>query len=160
MKQPTVMKKSFALLAFLFAGLLSVNAQTITWMKWEDAIAANKKKPKLIFVDVYTSWCGWCKVMDQKTFSAPEVADFMSKNFYCVKFDAEQKGDVIYNQKTYKFNAQNRSHELAIALLDGRMSYPSFVFLNSKEQRISIEMGYKEVAPWMEVLKNIVANNK
>lgn len=153
------MKRLLLLSILLFAAGSSI-AQNIQWMKWSDAIAANKKKPKLIFVDVYTNWCGWCKVMDNKTFSDPEVAKYMSENFYCVKLDAEQKEDITYNKMVFKYKTDARSHELAISLLDGQMSYPSFVFLNSKEQRITIIKGYQEAAVWLQNLKSIVATVK
>lgn len=154
------MKRIVFLFSLLFLGTGILQAQSIQWMSWSDAIAANKKKPKLIFVDVYTGWCGWCKVMDQKTFSDPEVAKYMSENFYCVKLDAEQKEDITYNKVVFKYKPEMRSHELAISLLDGQMSYPSFVFLNGKEQRITIVKGYQEVPVWMQNLKNIVASAK
>ena len=32
--------------------------ESIQWMKFEEAIAANAKNPKMILVDVYTDWCG------------------------------------------------------------------------------------------------------
>ena len=129
-------------------------------MSWTEAIQANKKKPKLIFVDVYTGWCGWCKVMDQKTFSDPDVAKYMSDNFYCVKLDAEQKDPIVYNKHTFVYKPEFRAHELAISMLDSQMSYPSFVFFNSKEQRIQIVKGYQEAAVWMNTIKGVVSANK
>ena len=49
--------------------LLSVSmySQKIKWMSMEDALKAQEKKPKKIFMDVYTDWCGPCKVFDKKT---------------------------------------------------------------------------------------------
>ncbi|HCH44379.1 DUF255 domain-containing protein, partial [uncultured Algoriphagus sp.] len=67
------MKKLF-LLFFLFTFTHLVFAQQeIQWMKFEDAIAANEKNPKMLLVDVYTDWCGWCKKMDKETFKDPKV---------------------------------------------------------------------------------------
>ncbi|MFN3342736.1 MAG: thioredoxin family protein [Flavobacteriales bacterium] len=148
--------KRIVLFFSLFAFTSSLNATEIKWMTWSEAVEANKKKPKMIFVDVYTAWCGWCKVMDTKTFAVEEVAKYMSDHFYCVKFDAEQKEDVTYRKQVYKYNTQYRSHELAVNFLDGQMSYPSFVIFDKNEKRLEIIKGYIEVEPWMAKLKTIV----
>ena len=144
------MKKSFALLAFLFVGLLSVNAQTITWMKWEDAIAANKKKPKLIFVDVYTSWCGWCKVMDQKTFTDPKVIDYINQKYYAVKLDAEQKEDITIG--TQKYVWQNGYNQAGVQLLQGKMSFPTIVYLDEKFNMIQPVPGYQDAKQFHQII--------
>ncbi len=66
----------------------------ITWRKDVAPLIDGKEKTdKLILIDVYTDWCGWCKVMDQKTFSDPFVAKFMNDHFVCVKLNAEDKGE-------------------------------------------------------------------
>lgn len=66
----------------------------ITWRKDVAPLVDGKEKTdKLILIDVYTDWCGWCKVMDEKTYSDPYVAKFMNDNFVCVKLNAEDKGE-------------------------------------------------------------------
>lgn len=120
---------------------------TITWYSWEEAIELQKENPKKLFVDVYTDWCGWCKKMDKSTFKDKSVARIMNKHFYAVKFNAEQKDDVEFKNHTLKYipNAGRRGvHELAYALLDGRMGYPSFVYLDENGDRITISPGYKD----------------
>ena len=51
-------KKLIAMVVLLFAATITLEAQEIKWMTFDQAIAAQKKKPKKIFIDVYTSWCG------------------------------------------------------------------------------------------------------
>lgn len=128
----------------------------IKWYTWDEAIAANAKKPKKIFIDLYTEWCGYCKKMDANTFKDPAVVKYMNEHFYAVKFDAEQKGDITYNDHTFKYHGnvgRNGIHELAYSLLDGRMSYPSFVYMDEKIERISISPGYKEPAMLLNELR-------
>lgn len=117
----------------------------LKWYSWEEAVEANKKQPKKILVDVYTDWCGWCKRMDATTFSDQTVKDYLNKHFYAVKFDAEQKEDIVYDGHTFKFQPYGRrgAHELAIQLLNGRMSYPSVVYLNESFEIITVSPGYK-----------------
>lgn len=114
----------------------------IKWMTLEDAVAASKKKPKKIFIDVYTDWCGWCKRMDATTFKDPEVVAYMNKNYYAVKFDAEGKNNIIFKEQVFKYAADKKKHELAIALLQGKMSFPSTVYLDEKQDVITVVPGY------------------
>jgi len=128
----------------------------LKWYTWEEVVEMNKTKPKKMLVDVYTDWCGWCKVMDKKTFTDAEVTEYINKNFYPVKFNAEQKGEVKFNEQ--KFNYVETSggrgvHALAYALLDGNMGYPTIVYLNEKYERILISPGFKEVGDMMKELK-------
>ena len=153
------MKKVLPVAAFLLLAVLvyafvgrpnqsATSAQTegeLKWYTWEEAVAANKKEPRKIMVDVYTDWCGWCKRMDATTFTDETVSAYMKKNFYPVKLDAEQKEDIVFDGNTFKFQPYGRrgAHELAIQLLNGRMSYPSIVYLNEKFEIITVSPGYK-----------------
>ncbi len=157
------MKKTIILFALLFIASSFVKEKaeetSIHWMSWEQAMELNKKNPKKIFVDVYTEWCGWCKKMDATTFSNKEVVAVMNTNFYCVKFDAEQKADVIIQKDTLRFNPNNGrrgAHDLAVALLDGNMGYPSYVYFDQNMKRITISPGFKEVKPFLNELDFIV----
>lgn len=139
------MKKLAVLFVVLmFAG--AANAQEIKWISFEQAIEKSKQNPKKILVDVYTDWCKWCKVMDNKTFSNPVIVDYINKNYYAVKFDAESDG--VVNFKGHEFKNQKQSnrhpHDLAIALLQGKMSYPSYVFMNEKQELITVLKGFLE----------------
>ncbi len=122
------------------------SAPDIQWMSWEDAVRANEESPKKIFIDVYTDWCGWCKKMDKTTFTDPEVVRMLNDGFYAVKLDAEQKENIEFNGNTFKYIKQGRRgvHELAYALLDGKLGYPAFVIMDEKFSRIMISPGYKK----------------
>ncbi len=119
----------------------------IQWYSWEEAMDAMKTEKKKIFIDVYTDWCGWCKRMDKSTFSDPDVIKYINDNYYAVKFNAEQKEDIIHQGHTFKYVANGRRgyHELAASLLDGRLGYPAFVYMDENISRITISPGYKDV---------------
>lgn len=140
-----------ALLALLFHG--GVVAQ-VRWMTWEEAMSARAEEPRKIFVDVYTDWCGWCKRMDQTTFSDPEVSAVLSRDFYAVKLDAEQRGELDYAGETYAFRPGGRRgvHELAVKLLGGRLGYPSVVFLDEEAEVIEAIPGYQEPAAFEKIV--------
>lgn len=127
----------FSLFLFIISAFAG-NAQTkdnpkINWMTFEQAVEANKKEPRKIFIDVYTDWCGWCKKMDVTTFSHPQIVAYMNEKFYAVKLDAEMKDTVVLNGHTFvnpNPTARRSSHQLAVSLLNGKMSYPTTVYLD------------------------------
>lgn len=126
----------------------------ITWYTWEEAHELSKTAPKKVFIDLYTDWCGWCKKMDKETFTDPAVVKYLNDNFYAVKFNAEQKEAIVFNDQTYDFMPSGRKgvHKLAYALLDGRLGYPAFVTLDEKFARIMISPGYKKAPQLMKEL--------
>ncbi|KXX68763.1 thioredoxin [Flammeovirga sp. SJP92] len=113
----------------------------IEWLSFEEAITKSKKEPRKILIDVYTDWCGWCKKMDRSTFSDPSIVKYVNENYYAVKLNAESRKAIQFQGSTYNFAQQGRRgyHELAATLLDGKMSFPTTVFIivDKKEQLLS-----------------------
>lgn len=128
-------------------------ADEVKWMTLDEVQAAMKKKPKKVWVDVYTGWCGWCKVMDQKTFSNPNVIKYVNDNFYMVKVDAEQKEDIRFLGKMYAYQPERRVNAFAIELLQGQLSYPSGVFMEENFQNPQIVPGYLDVPNFEMIIK-------
>jgi thioredoxin-related protein len=118
----------------------------VNWISWAEMVEAQKTEKRKVIIDVYTDWCGWCKHMDKTTFKDPSVATYINKNLYAVKLDAESRKEFIFNGHTFKYIEQGRSgiNELAYSLLDGKLSYPSIVYLNETFERIIISPGYKD----------------
>ena len=154
-----------SILSLVFTSLFLLNDQAtmpapvevveeIKWYSWEEAHELSKDNPKKVFVDLYTSWCGWCKKMDATTFKDPEVVKYLNENFYPVKFNAEQKEAIVFNEQEFTFIDQGRRgvHQLAYALLDGRLGYPAFVMLDESFARIMISPGFKQSPQLMKEL--------
>lgn len=124
-------------------------AQEIKWMSLSEALAAQKNQPKKIFIDMYTKWCGPCKLLDKNTFSNPDVAKFINKHFYAVKFNAEGNDLVSYKGKTYanpsydpaKANRRNSAHQFS--RLMGVRAYPTVLFLDESGNLINSVKGYR-----------------
>ena len=148
--------KHFALVGFLGAVLLgalpSAWSQQATagvqWMSIEQAMEAQKRSPRKVMVDVYTQWCGPCKMMMANTFTDPEVIAYLNANYYAVKFDAESQPPVTFRGTTYSnpgyrpgVTGRNAPHQLAAAL--GVTAYPTLVFLDEKGEIIAPITGYK-----------------
>jgi thioredoxin-related protein len=127
----------------------------INWLTIQQAYALTQKKPKKFVVDVYTDWCGWCKVMDRETFSKPAIVDYVNENYYPVRFNAEQTGDVTLGQNTFKYVSSSGGkgvHELAAALLRNQLSYPTTVFLDEKFNLIQPIAGYLEPRTFHQIV--------
>lgn len=154
--------KSRLLSMLFFLALGSVYAQTeVKWYTFEEAVALNKKQPRKMVIDVYTDWCKWCKEMDNKTYNNTVIAEYLNKNFYAVKFNAEQKADITLNGKTYKYvaNGSRGYNELAAELLNGQLGYPSTVFLDEQTRMIQPVQGYIKAREFDGILKFIGGNH-
>ena len=127
------------------------NATEIEWLTFEQAIEKSKIEPRPIFVDVYTDWCGWCKKMDRDTFQNPKVVAYMNKQYYCIKYNAEGREDVVFPNKTYKSNG--KTHDLALELLDRQMSYPSVVYMDKTFAKIQAVPGYRAPDEFLKITK-------
>lgn len=150
------MKKFSILISSLaLAMLLNLHAEkafsqqkeSIKWYTIEEVQQLSKKNPRKVFIDMYTDWCGWCKKMDATTFQDPGIIKILNTNFYAVKFDAEGKDEVVFKNQAYKFVPQGKRgyHELAAAMMNGKLSYPTTVYLDEKLNLIQPIPGYMTV---------------
>ncbi len=149
---------SAAILILLSVGSCQSQSHTnepggIQWMDFEQAMKLNQTKPKKVFIDVYTGWCGWCKRMDATTFKDSAIVKYMNENYYSVKLDAETKDSIHYKDRAFGFKTEYKANELAVALLNGQMGYPSYVFLDEQSNLLTPLSGYKTVPELMPVLK-------
>ena len=142
------MKKLLIITLLSLIGATAFAQEKIQWMSFEEAVERCAEQPKMVFIDVFTDWCGWCKRMDQSTFANPLIAKYMNEHFYAVKFDAERQDTVSFQGRQYlsvmRPDGRKGSHQLAYALLKGKMSYPSYVIMDEQMQTIQVIGGYME----------------
>ncbi len=144
------------LLALLLMSITSMSAATeIEWKTPQEVDKLMQEEPKKVLVDFYTSWCGWCKVMDKNTYSDENIINYINENFYAIKFDAESKDSFEFQGEMYKYNPKARAHEWAITYLGGRMSYPTTLFLLEGFQTPMAIPGYIKT-PVMEVILSFI----
>lgn len=139
----------------------------VKWMTLEQAVLqleqdkSEGKKTKLIFIDIFTNWCGWCKKMDKETFEHPNISKYINDNFYPVKLNAEQREDIIFQDRTYKYisNGRRGYHELAASLMGGKMSYPTVVFLNEELKILQRLPGYLDAKAFDKISNYLVGEH-
>lgn len=101
----------------------------MNWISLPDAEKAATASPKPVLIDLYTDWCGWCKVMDKKTYKNAKVIAYLQDKYYTVKLDAETRQSVSWKGKDYTFNSQYKTNEIALYLTGGQLSYPTTVII-------------------------------
>ena len=128
----------------------------IKWHTFQEAAELSKKEKRKIFIDVFTDWCGWCKVMDRNTFPNPVIVKYMNEHFYAVKLNAEMKDTVVFGGNTYinpSPNAPRSTHQLASALLNNQLSYPTTVYLDENFSMLTQVPGYRKPEELEPILK-------
>ena len=150
------MIRAFSVISIFFLLVVGTPATAqVQWLTWEEAQAKNQQVPKKFIVDVYTQWCGWCKKMDKTTFEEPGISAYINQNFYPIKFDAEMKSDIQFNNKVYKYVKSGTSghHELASEITFGRLSFPTIVFLDEKQNVIQPIPSYQDPNSLNKIMK-------
>ena len=139
--------KFFLVIALFFVFSAYTNAQTetaantqkLTWYSWEEGYKKAKNEGKIMLVDAYTDWCGWCKVMDNKTYTDANVISKIKADFVPIKLNPEHKGVYKYNGKEYAGRA------LITVLSNSKFSgYPTTFFVFPKTHKSYMEVGYLE----------------
>ena len=139
---------SVLVLAFSLIATTATSQNAINWMTIEEAMAAQQDEPRPILMDVYTQWCGPCKMMMNYTFTNTDVIRYVNEHYYAVKFDAEGPDPVNFLGETYtnagynpNSRGRNSPHSFSQAL--GVRAYPTLIFMSEKGQIMAPITGYK-----------------
>lgn len=134
----------------------------VDWLSWKDMVELQEDKPRYVFIDLYTDWCGPCKLLDKRTFHDTEVAEFLNKNFHPVKFNAETKDTIRFQGRSYKNSkpesekSRGNYHELAAKLVDGRLAYPTMIVLDREWGRVKMMRGVKKPDQLLKELRPLI----
>lgn len=85
---------------------------------WSSVLAKAQKEKKLIYVDVYTTWCGPCKMLEKNIFPQKEAGDKYNALFVNYRLDAE-KGEGIAFAKKYEVSG-----------------YPTNLFIDPENEKV------------------------
>ena len=164
------MQNNYKNLIFLFFVLIQFQlySQEINWMSLDEVREAQKTNPKNVLIDVYTNWCGPCKLMDRNTFSNTDIIRIINENYYAVKFNAEGNDTVTFMDKVFtnpnfdstKTQKRNSSHQLTQFL--GINAYPSTLFFDSDMNYLTPVKGYlnpKQIEIYLLLFKDNTYKN-
>ena len=147
------------ILLFLLTPLHAQEANSMRWLSFEmleDSLAA---KPKKVFIDFYTDWCTYCRKMDKKVFTNPEVIDVLNEEYYAVRFDAETDSVVTFDGQQFRNdqlgNSRTPLHQITqlLALREGRFVAPSMVILDEEFKVSSRYFRYLDSKKLLEALR-------
>ena len=130
------MKRLVAVTIVVFLTLAAGAFAAVDWERnYDVGLEKAKKDKKLVMVDIYTDWCGWCKKLDRDTYSDKDVGNKVTKDFVAVKLNPEKspKGATLARQF-------------------GATGYPHIVFVDAAGNKVSEINGY---LPPKEFLKRL-----
>lgn len=132
------MNRFFALL-FLhcFAGPAFAAQDYFFSGSWDEAFQKAKQENKFVFIDCYTDWCSWCKVMDRETFPDTAVSRELSSHFVAIRREMQQ-------------DAEGR----AIRLKFHVKAYPSYLILSADGKLVSYITGYSPAPEFLQKLRD------
>jgi thiol:disulfide interchange protein len=94
-------------------------------LSWQQALGKARQENKMIFIDVYTTWCTYCRQMDANIFSLPEVGNFHNEHFINLRYDA-LKADGIAIRNGYRL-----------------LGFPTFLYLDPQGMVVKKTAGYQ-----------------
>jgi thioredoxin-related protein len=125
----------------------------VNWLTLQQAEDSVRTNGKPILIDLYTEWCGWCKVMDKKTYANKKVAEYLQRKFYSVKLDAETRRDIVWKGKKFSFNPNYRANDFSVYLTNGNLSYPTTVIIPAGNGEPQAIPGYLEPKDFELIVK-------
>ena len=136
-------------IVFCFFSTVSYSQEEIKWISLEDAVYLQEAAPRNIIIDMYTKWCGPCRLLDRNTFANKDVAKYINENFYSVILNDECNEVVNFKGFTFentiydpaRANRRNSSHQLSQAFRI--QAFPTIVFLDKSSNLLHKLRGYK-----------------
>lgn len=134
---------------------LNKGEEGIQWHNWNEGFALSQSSGKIAMVDCYTDWCGWCKVMDKKTFTDTAVQRMLDKHFVSIKFNPELGGVYKVGKDTFS------GRQLLLSLSRNKPSgYPTTFFYVPERNQVFQKAGYFPPDQFLKLLESMVDYQK
>ena len=128
----------------ILSGLVCLCACSSWAVDWQDnyanALKQAKKEQKLVMVDIYTDWCGWCKKLDRDTYSDKDVQAKLAKDFIALKVNPEKSVDGA-----------------KLAQQFGVHGFPFIAFVGADGKLVTQVSGYLPAAKFLQKLEQVTA---
>jgi len=134
-------------LAAFMPSQVRYNDSKVIWHTITDVEPLLKESAKPVFIDFTAAWCGWCKVMDKKTFAKEEIASYINENYYAVKVDYDSEEPFTFKGKQFTGRT--------MALNYGVTGLPTIVFLSPDLSKSKSVIGYKTPKQFLGKLKKL-----
>ncbi len=70
-------------------------AHLVKWQPWSPAAFTKaQEEDKPVLLSISAVWCYWCHVMDDDTYSDPEVQDLLNEHFVTIRVDNDHRPDI------------------------------------------------------------------
>jgi thiol:disulfide interchange protein len=136
------MKRLFLVAAFWAMATGAFAA--VNWQQsYDAALQKARQEKKLVMVDVYTDWCGWCKKLDKDTYSHKNVEAKLAKDFVSLKINPEKSAQGAKLAKDF-----------------GTRGFPHIVFLDATGKKISEIGGYLPADKFLKQLEQVADKAK
>ena len=142
----------FAIFALLLHTSFTNADKELKWLDWNTGYPLAKKTNKIILVDSYTDWCGWCKKMDRDTYTDTKIINALNKDFIIIKFNPEI-GDVQYDLDGVKISGRDLYSQLTQGKSTG---FPTTYFIQPNKKQIQLVAGYLGPEDFLKILDQIV----
>lgn len=106
-------------------------------LNWNQAIAKAQREDKIIFLDLYATWCGPCKRLRKYSLTDEEVGAFYNENFINLIIDGETPEGSRLMRK-YQLN-----------------SFPSLMYLAPDGSELHRELGFTTARTLLNIAKDI-----
>ena len=115
-----------------------VSAEEIEWQpNYQAALEAAQPDGKIIMVDVFTDWCGWCDKLDSDVYTDAAVVEF-SRKIVNLKIDAEDGGE-----------GQSLAEKFGVS------GFPTILFLTADGREVDRIGGFLPAPQFLEEMKRI-----
>lgn len=140
------MKKiiSLIIIMMIFIAASPNSEKKVSWNSFSKGLEQSKVNGKKMVVSVYTDWCSWCKKMEGSTYTDKKVVDYLKQKYVSVKLNAESKAPTNYQNNTYT--------EQQLSQAFGISGYPATIFLDEKQNPITVVPGYIPAENFVDIL--------
>src|SRR3954465_2175913 len=120
------MKKLIIFLLIVILSVTSAYSQIhFEQLSWQQALGKARQENKMIFIDVYATWCTYCRQMDANILSLPEVGGYHNEHFINLKYDV-LKADGVAIRNSYRL-----------------LGFPTFLYLDPQGMVVKKTAGYQ-----------------